>query len=376
MLSHMPITRVAQSRLSQVDFDNLSFGGVFSDHMFSMEYRDGQWAHPAIIPYQPITLEPGTAMLHYGQTIFEGMKAFRGKDAKARIFRPGMNARRMAASAERMCMPPVDEALFVEAVRRLVAVDHDWLPHQEGQALYVRPLMFGTEPHLDVRPDTQYRLLIMSAPVGSYFKPGVRGVRLKAEDRYTRAATSGGVGFAKTAGNYAASMLASSQARQEGYDQVLWLDGHQHRHVEEVGAMNIFFVYADRAVTPPLTGSILPGVTRDSVIELLKSQGHPVEEARLTITEVMQALQSGAMQEVFGAGTAAVISPVAAIHHQGTTAEVPQSPGELTRKLYDEITGIQSGRLPDTHGWCEEVPLDAGGENTTSSTAAPLAAER
>jgi branched-chain amino acid aminotransferase len=359
MLSDLTVTRVERSRIGAVDFDRLRFGYVFSDHVFALDYAEGRWQRPRIEPYGPIALEPGTAMLHYGQTVFEGFKAYRAADGTARVFRPDANARRMRASCRRLCMPEVDEALFCEAVRRLIELDHAWLPPHPGQALYFRPLLIGTEVHLDVRPDSAYRFLIMSAPVGAYFDPNARGVSLKAEDTCTRAATTGGMGFAKTAGNYAAGMFATEQARREGFDQVLWLDSDEHRYVEEVGAMNIFFKRGDAVLTPPLGGSILPGVTRDSLLTLLRERGVPVEERRLTIDEVMGSIRDGSLEEMFGAGTAAVVSPVARLHYRGETLELPQSPGPLTRSLYDQLTGIQTGRLPDPHGWCLRVPLPA-----------------
>jgi branched-chain amino acid aminotransferase len=357
MLPDLTVTRVARSRIGAVDFTHLRFGSVFSDHLFAMDYADGRWRHARIEPYGPLTLEPGAAMMHYGQTVFEGFKAFRGADGVARVFRPDANARRMQASCRRLCMPEVEPALLCEAVRALLEVDHAWIPSSPGQSLYFRPLLIGTEVHLDVRPDTTFRFMIMTAPVGSYFDPDARGVALKAEDRYTRAASSGGLGFAKTAGNYAASLLASEEARREGFDQVLWLDSDEHRFVEEVGAMNIFFKRGGTVLTPPLGGSILPGVTRECLIALLRDQGTPVEERRIPIDEVMQSIRDGSLQEMFGAGTAAVVSPVARLHYKGETLELKDVPGPLTRALYDRLTGIQTGRLPDPYGWCMQVPL-------------------
>jgi branched-chain amino acid aminotransferase len=357
MLSDLSVTRIGHSRIAEVDFDNLPFGYVFSDHMFTMAFAEGAWQAPAIVPYGPISVQPGAAMLHYGQTVFEGLKAFRGVDGVARLFRPHRNARRLTDSCRRLCMPAVDETLFCEAIRALIELDHAWLPRQPGQSLYVRPLLIGTETHLDVRPDRTFLFLIMTAPVGAYFNQGSGGVSLKAEDAYTRAATVGGLGFAKTAANYAASMFATEAARKEGFDQVLWLDSNEHRFVEEVGAMNIFFKRSGTVITPPLGGSILPGVTRDSVIVLLEDRSIPVEERRITIEEVMTSIRDGSMEEVFGAGTAAVISPVGRLHHRGETVALPHVPGPLTLSLYEEIIGIQNGSLPDRHGWNMLVPL-------------------
>jgi branched-chain amino acid aminotransferase len=371
MLEDLTITRAPRSRIGAVDFEHLRFGYEFSDHVFAMDYAEGRWQRPRIEPYGPIPLEPGAAMLHYGQTVFDGFKAYRGADGAARVFRPDANARRLQASCRRLCMPEVDLELFCAAVRELVALDHAWLPSGPGQALYVRPLLIGTEPHLDVRPDKTYRFTILTSPVGAYFDPKARGVGLKAEADYTRAAAVGGLGFAKTAANYAAGMLATEQARREGFDQVLWLDSNEHRYVEEVGAMNIFFKRGGTVITPPLGGSILPGITRDSLIALLRDRGLPVEERRIAIDEVMDALRDGSMEEIFGAGTAAVVAPVARLQFRGETLELKSSPGPLTRELYDQLTGIQTGRLPDPHGWCMVVPLPAA-----RAAARPVAAAR
>lgn len=357
MLSELSITRVGKSRVGEVNFDDLPFGYFFSDHMFSMTYEEGRWQNPEILPYGPISLLPGAAMMHYGQTVFDGLKAFRGVDGVARVFRPETNAKRLRNSALRLCMPPVEEEVFREAIRLLIELDHEWMPHREGDALYIRPLLIGTEAHLDVRPDTTYRFLVMTAPVGSYFKKGSGGVSLKAEHQYTRAAAVGGLGYAKTAANYAAGMQATDQARKDGFDQVLWLDSNEHRFVEEVGAMNIFFKRNGSVITPPLGGSILPGVTRDSVISLLRDRGIPVEERPIAIDEVIGGIRDGTMEEVFGAGTAAVISPVERLEFKGRSAVLKTVPGPLTLELYDEIIGIQTGRIADRHRWNMLVPL-------------------
>jgi branched-chain amino acid aminotransferase len=360
--SRFPVTRVPQSRLDQVDFDNLGFGSIFSDHMFSMVYQDGAWQDPEIIPYQALALEPGVAMLHYGQTVFDGYKAFRGEDGQARIFRPERNASRLHDSCERLCIPimPVDELtdIMLQATRELIELDHAWMPSQWGHSLYIRPLIIATEPTLEVRAANRYHFLIMTSPVGSYFNNLQKGVSLRVEDRFTRAASIGGLGAAKTAANYAASLLPGSQSRAQGFDQVLWLDSNEHRYVEEVGAMNIFFKIAGRVLTPPLGGSILPGVVRDSALTLMRDWNMPVEERRIGIDEVITAFDSGELEEVFGAGTAAVICPVASIGYQNEVYRVAATPpGELTRRLYDELTGIQYGKIEDAHGWNHCVPL-------------------
>ncbi len=362
--TQISVTRVTRSRLAEVDFSQLGFGSVFADHMFSQHYRDGSWQQPQIVPYQALALEPGVAMLHYGQTVFDGYKAFRGVDGEARIFRPEMNARRLYQSCQRLCIPvmPLDELqqIMIEATRKLIEIDHAWIPREWGHSLYVRPLIIATEATLEVRAANSYHFMIMTSPVGSYFTNLQQGVSLRVEDHYTRAASVGGLGAAKTAANYAASLLPGQQSRQQGFDQVLWLDGNEHRFIEEVGAMNIFFRIGDEVVTPPLGGSILPGVVRDSTLTLLREWQLPVDERRITIDELLDAFRAGRVTEIFGAGTAAVICPVRCIGYQGEVFEVRGAmPGELTTRLYDEITGIQYGKLPDRHGWAVRVPLPA-----------------
>ena len=361
-LSDFPVTAVEHSRIGEVDFDAPGFGRHFADHMFSVDYRDGAWIDPRIHPYAPLDLEPGAVVLHYGQAVFEGYKAFRGADRELRLFRPERNAQRLYDSCRRLCIPilPADELceLLHNAVRELVRLDHAWVPSKRGQSLYIRPLVIATESTLEVRAATSYRLMIMTSPVGAYFGEQLDGISLKVEERYTRAASFGGLGAAKTAANYAASLLPGAESRAQGFDQVLWLDGNEHRYVEEVGAMNIFFRIGDRVVTPPLGGSILPGVMRDSVLTLLTDWGLPVEERRIEIAEVIAAFGDGTLREVFGAGTAAVICPVASIGYRGEVHRVgAPAPGELTRRLYDELSGIQIGDRPDPHGWVERFEL-------------------
>lgn len=362
LLSNFPVTPVRRSRLDQVDFEDLGFGRIFSDHMFSMVYEDGAWRDGEIHPYQALALEPGVSMLHYGQTVFDGYKAFRSQDGDALIFRPDMNAKRLHNSCRRLCIPIMEPeqlaSLLIEATRELIQLDHAWIPPHHGQSLYVRPLVIGTEATLEVRAAASYRLMVITSPVGSYFQGVQGGISLKVEENYTRAASIGGLGYAKTAANYAASLLPGYEALQEGFNQVLWLDSNEHRHVEEVGAMNIFFKIAGKVVTPPLGGSILPGVVRDSALTLLRDWGVPVEERPITMEETAQAFEDGSMEEMFGAGTAAVICPVAKIGYRGKMLELaPPVPGELTQRLYDEITGIQYGKLADPHGWMVRVPI-------------------
>jgi len=347
----LTVQRVTRSRLSQVDFDDLGFGKYFSDHMFSMRYRDGQWGEPEVLPYGEVGIEPGAASLHYGQSVFEGLKAFMGADGRARVFRPDMNARRLENSCQRLCIPAIPRGVFEEGIRLLIELDHAWIPRKRGQALYVRPLIFGTEPHLEVRPSGSFRLLVMTSPARNYYGESGAAVSLKVEEGYTRAAP-GGTGFAKTGGNYAASLLPGDEAKRQGFQQVLWTDGAEHRYVEEVGQMNIFFRLKDKVITPMLRGTILPGVTRDSVLTLLKDFGIPAEERRIPVDEIVAAIQNGTMVEAFGAGTAAVISPVGRIGYRGESLLVNGGqPGALAQRLWDEIIDIQNGTLPDRHGW-------------------------
>ncbi len=359
MLPDLSLTPVSRSRIADVDFDDLGFGNVFSDHMFSMKCRDGRWQQPEVLPYGPVRVDPANATLHYGQAVFEGLKAFMGKDGKVRIFRPDMNYRRLCDSCERLCIPAPDADHFYGALESLIELDHAWIPRKRGQALYIRPLIFSDESHLEVRPSRSFRFLVMTAPVRAYFDEDAAAIDLKVEEQYTRSAP-GGTGAAKTSGNYAASLFPGERGRQQGFAQVLWLDGVEHRYVEEVGAMNIFFRIDGKVITPSLVGTILPGVTRDSVIALMKDLGDPVEERRIEIDEVVDAIRAGRMQECFGAGTAAIIAPVGGISYRGEHLTVnDREAGEVTRRLYDELTGIQLGERPDRHGWNRLVKVDA-----------------
>ncbi len=357
ILSELQIELVARSRRESVDYDSLGFGGLFSDHLFSMEWEDDRWQRPRIMPYAPLSIEPGNATLHYGQSVFEGLKAFRGVDEKVRIFRPDRNALRLRESCKRLCIPQVETDVFIEAVERLVEIEKDWIPKRRGESLYIRPLIFSNETHLDVRPSRRYRMLILTSPVGSYFDRSSPAVTLKVEDVYTRSAP-GGTGAAKTAGNYAASLYPAALAREEGYMQVLWLDGIEHRYIEEVGAMNIFFSIDGKIVTPELRGTILTGVTRDAAIALLRENGHEVIERRIAIDELVEASRDGRLDEAFGAGTAAVISPVGTMAYRGEEIRVnANDSGPVTRWLYDRITGIQLGEIEDPHRWCRVLSV-------------------
>lgn len=336
------------------DESQLGFGKVFTDHMFIMDYTVGQGWHDArIVPYGPIPLDPSASVFHYGQEVFEGLKAYKTADGTIQLFRPDENYKRLNSSNERLCIPQLDEDFCVEATKKLVEIDKDWIPSKEGTSLYIRPFIIGCEPVLGVHPANNYMFIIILSPVGSYYASGLAPVKIYVEPNYVRA-VRGGIGYAKTGGNYAASLKAQQDA--EGYSQVLWLDGVERKYIEEVGAMNVFFVIGDEIVTPMLQGSILPGITRKSCIELLKDWGYNVAERRLSIDEVEQAAKSGLLKEMFGTGTAAVVSPVGELKYKDDIIKIGDNKiGEITQKLYDEITGIQLGKREDKRGWTSKL---------------------
>jgi len=349
------VTKAAKSRLGEVDFDHLNFGENFSDHMFRVDYAHGKWGEPEILPFGPVQMLPSLTTLHYGQTVFEGLKAFRSRKGGITLFRPGQHIQRMNHSCDRLCIPRPDSGLFLEAMTELVRLDADWVPKARGSSLYIRPLIFGTESYIGVRVSETYSFYIMTGPVSAYFKEGLAPVRLMTSDGYVRA-TKGGLGEAKTAANYAASLLPAEMAKSKGFAQVIWLDAIEGRYIDEVGTMNICFVKDGALVTPPLDGTILSGVTRSSVLQLARHWGVDVEERRISIDEVMSSLKDGSMTEVFGTGTAAVISPVGEIVHKGESAVINSGRiGEMSQRLYDEITGIQYGEREDVFGWNNSV---------------------
>lgn len=350
------VTEVSRNKKQKPASDNLVFGHYFTDHMFILDYdADKGWHSPRIVPYQPIALDPAAKVFHYGQTIFEGLKAFKKADGTVVTFRPNKNFERLNRSNERLSIPPVDEKLALEALRQLLVLDQDWIPEEEGTSLYVRPFVIATEAALGVNPSQKYMFMIIMSPVGSYYAEGINPVKIFVESHYVRA-VRGGVGDAKTAGNYAASLKAQEEAHEQGYSQVLWLDGVHRKYVEEVGSMNIFFRIGGKVVTPALNGSILDGITRRSIIELLQHWGEPVEERQISIDEVIEAHRNGTLQEIFGTGTAAVISPVGELSWQGEKYTIQDgSTGELSAKLYDTLTGIQRGVVKDELGWMMEM---------------------
>jgi branched-chain amino acid aminotransferase len=353
--------KLTQANSSQIktrppDESNLGFGDIFSDHIFKMDYQTGTgWNNPRIEPYGDISLDPAAMAIHYGQEIFEGLKAYRGKNGGIYLFRAKDNIERLNRSARRMCMPEVDSDLVMEGMRKLILLDKEWIPSAPGTTLYIRPTMLATEAHLGVRPASTYLFFIITGPVGAYYKEGLNPVKIYVEDYYVRAA-QGGTGEVKTAGNYAASLMASEKAKQGGFTQVLWLDAAEHKYVEEVGTMNMFFVIDSEVITPPLTGSILPGITRDSAIQIVKDWGMKVSERSLSIEEVIGAARNGDLKEAFGTGTAAVISPVGQITYKGEDYIVAGGRmGELSQKLYNEIVALQYGEKIDSHGWLERI---------------------
>ncbi|MBP7174768.1 MAG: branched-chain amino acid aminotransferase [Thermoclostridium sp.] len=336
--------------------EHLVFGNTFSDHMFICDYSaEKGWHDARIIPYQELKIAPSNMTLHYGQSIFEGLKAYKTADKKVNLFRPIENIRRLNASCVRMCIPPIDEEFGVEAIKTLVDFDRDWIPEGEGTSLYIRPFIFATDAHLGVRPSNTYSFVIITGPVGAYYKEGINPVKIFVESNYVRAVI-GGLGEAKAAANYAASLKAQVEAKEKGYTQVLWLDGVEKKYIEEVGTMNVFFIIGNEVVTPKLTGSILPGITRKSSVDLLKSWGYETNERRITIQEVYEAHEKGLLKEVFGTGTAAVISPVGELNWNGKVIQIGDGKtGAVSQKLYDTMTGIQYGKLPDTMNWVVRV---------------------
>lgn len=351
----MKITKTSKSRKHRVNFDNLGFGEHFSDHMFSCEYKNRKWYAPQIVPYKNIRISPSICSLHYGQIVFEGLKAFYAGE-KINIFRPEKYHERFNRSCRRLCIPPVDYALFIEGIKELVILDGHWVPKTKGTSLYIRPFILATDDFLGVKVSDTYLFLIITSPVGAYYKEGINPVRLITSGEYTRAA-QGGLGEVKTPANYAASLLPAQIAKEQGFTQVLWLDGVENRFIEEVGTMNIFFLIDNKLITPSLEGTILPGVTRDSVITLAMDWGITVEERRISTDELISSSKNGSLQEVFGTGTAAVISPVGEIKHREETIIVNNKRiGKLSQKLYDVITGIQYGEGEDRFGWRFSFP--------------------
>jgi branched-chain amino acid aminotransferase len=354
MIDTLPITtqRTAASRLAEVDFDHLEFGKAFSDHMFAVDFHNGEWQNAQIVPYGDMAVSPANSALHYGQAIFEGMKAYRQADGGVALFRPFDNWARLNSSAERMCMPTISEELFMQGLSELIRLDEKWVPNAPGYSLYIRPFMFATDGFIGVRPSESYRMMIFTCPVGLYFN---KPLRVRFEQKYVRSA-EGGAGYAKNAGNYGAAMYPTKLAQTEGYNQLIWTDASEHQYVEESGTMNAIFVIDGRVVTPALSTSILDGVTRRSVLQLARDMGLTVEERRVSSREVMEAQAAGKLNEAFGVGTAATIAPIATIGYQGQDYDLPATDSKsFSSRVSAALDAIRTGQGADVHNWMVPV---------------------
>ena len=356
MKYEISITKTATPNPKPADESKLGFGKIFTDHMFLMDYSVAEGWHDArIVPFGPIPLHPASTVLHYGAEIFEGLKAYRAEDGTIRMFRPMENVRRLNQSAERLCLPTLDEEGCLDIFNTMVTLEKDWVPHSEGTSLYLRPFLFGNDPHLGVHAVKEATFCLICSPVGAYYAEGLNPVKIAIESEDVRA-VRGGTGYAKCGGNYAASLRAGKRAEEQGYTQVLWLDGVERKYIEEVGAMNVMFKINGKIVTPALSGSILPGITRRSCLELMRSWGYDVQERQISVDELLEAAASGSLEEAWGTGTAAVVSPIGHLSYKGDVYEVSNNEiGALTQKLYDELTGIQWGKVEDKFGWVEFV---------------------
>ncbi len=342
------ITKIETSKLKNISLENLPFGKYFSDHMLEADFIDGQWTNVSIKPYQPLMLSPATAALHYGQAIFEGIKAYKDQDGNAKIFRPYDNFLRFNISAERMQMPQVPEEIFMDGLLQLIALDSNWIPQQKDHSLYIRPFMFSSDELIGVRPSDNYKFMILLSPTGPYY---TAPMKIYVEEQYVRA-VPGGVGYAKAAGNYGAAMYATAQAKLKGYDQVLWMDAIEHKYVQECGTMNVFFIIGNTAYTPDLgEGTILAGVTRNSVMTMLSDMGLDVAEKAISIDEVINAYKEGTLKEVFGTGTAATITLIKELRYKDYVMEFDTNKWETAPKVKNELNAIRQGLLPDTHNW-------------------------
>jgi branched-chain amino acid aminotransferase len=340
--------QVKRSRLSEVDFSHLPFGKVYSDHMFMADFQGGEWKDLRILPYGKIALSPATPAIHYGQSIFEGLKAHRGPAGEALVFRPRDNWKRMNNSARRMCMPALPEDLFMESLEELISLDRNWIPSSNGSSLYIRPFMFSADEYIGIRPSQNFTYMVILSPVGSYYS---HPVKVKIETHYTRAAR-GGTGSAKAGGNYGGGIYPALLAQEAGYDQLIWTDARDHEYIEESGTMNVMFVIDDTLVTPALSDSILPGITRDSVLTLARSWNMPVQERRVSVREILQAAESSRLTEAFGVGTAATIAPIQTLGFEGTECVLPAvEKRPFSARVYEALDGIKRGIRPDSFGW-------------------------
>lgn len=346
------IKKVSQSRINQLDKENIQFGKLYADHMLVAHYENGAWGQPEIIPFDNLKLSPATTFIHYGQSIFEGVKAYKDPQENPIIFRPEDNWKRLNRSANRMAMPDVPKEIFIDGMRALVDLDKDWIPTAEGTSLYIRPFLFATDEFIGVKPAEKFTFMIITSPAGPYY---AKPVNIFVQDQYVRA-FPGGIGFTKAAGNYGASMYPTMKIREMGYDQILWTDGYEHKYVQEIGTMNVFFVIGDKAITPNTGETILEGVTRDSVITLLREKGIAVEERPISIDEIVQAYKDGLLKEAFGTGTAASIAPIAELTYKENHIVLPPvEDWAMTNWLKTELSDLRYGRKPDTHGWILHV---------------------
>lgn len=350
---NIKIEKVESSRIDSVDFNNLPFGKFFSDHMFEMNYADGKWGTPTIVPFQNLSLHPATSALHYGQAIFEGLKAQKNENGEVLVFRPDMNAKRFNESAVRMSMQPIPEEIFLEGLRTLLNLDRAWVSSKPGQSLYIRPFMIATDDYVGIRPSEKYKFLIITSPVGVYYS---EPVKVKIETKYTRAA-AGGVGRAKAAGNYAASLYPAKLGAEQGYRQLIWTDAKTHTYIEEAGTMNIIFQIGDKLITPSEEDdTILKGITKRSVVQIAKDWGVEVEERKVTIAEVIEALENGTLKDAFGAGTAATIAHISEIGYEGNDYKLPAiEDRELSNKIKNYISEYKSGKLEDKFNWLMRI---------------------
>lgn len=347
------IKKTSNSLLPQIDFNNLAFGKVFSDHMFVMDYADGEWGTPTITPFANLSLNPATSVIHYGQSIFEGMKAFKSSTGEVLLFRPDQNIKRFNISAERMCMPAVPEDIFEQGLLQLLDLDRDWVQADSESSLYIRPFMFGTDEYIGVKPSSTYRFMIFTCPVKKYYSGSVK---VKVEEKYARS-MPGGTGYAKAAGNYAASLYPAKLAQNEGYDQLLWTDAIEHKYIEESGTMNVVFRSGNKVISPKVSETILRGITRDSVLTLAKDFGYEVEERKIEVAELIDLLEKGQLDEAFGAGTAATIAPISTINFRGKDYDLKDySEWEFAPKASATLTKIKRGEVADNHDWNVVVP--------------------
>ncbi len=346
--SAISVQRTNKSRIQETDFNNLEFGKYLADHMLVADYKDGKWNDPVIVPFGDITISPAMLSLHYGQSIFEGLKAFWMSDGSINIFRPQKHLARLNRSMDRMCMPPISEEMFIQSLHTLIELDQNWIPKAEGSSLYIRPLVFAFEPRLGVKVADHFKFIVMNSPVAAY---QAKPYRLKVETTYVRTA-EGGTGFAKCAGNYGGAFYPTQVAREEGFDQILWTDHKEHKYIDEVGMMNVFFVIKGKLVTPKLTTAILEGVTRDTIITLAKDMGVEVDERRISVDEIEKGFKNGDITEAFGSGTAAVVAPIAVININGSDLEIPEpSKQSFQLQVKERLNSIRMGLAPDTHGW-------------------------